>query len=71
MPDLTGGAKGCCSRNHAESAEIMPTTVAGEVAINLSINNRAGGNAPWFFQVISEKFLMQQQFTPMKQMDLW
>jgi len=47
------------------------TSVAGAAAVNLIINNRASGNVPLIFQVISEKFLAEQQFTPVKQMDLW
>jgi len=47
------------------------TAIAGAAAVNLIINNRASGNAPLIFQVISEKFLMEQQFTPVKQMDIW
>ena len=30
----------------------------------------AGGNAPLIAQVIAEKFLAEQQFAPVKQMDL-
>jgi len=47
------------------------TAVAGATAVNLVNNNRASGNAPLIFQAISEKFLMERQFTPVKQMDLW
>jgi len=57
--------------NQAESEEIIETAIVGSAAVNLIINNRSGGNAPLIFQVISAKFLMEQQFTPVKQMDIW
>jgi hypothetical protein len=47
------------------------TAVGGDIVINRIINNRASGNAPLIFQVTSGKFLLEQQFTPVKQMDLW
>ena len=59
------------SRCHPLTEIWYETSVAGAAAVNLIINNRASGNAPLIFQVISEIFLAEQQFTPVKQMDLW
>ena len=52
-----------------EIGEIIRTAVLGEVVVNLNINNRAGGNAPLICQVIAEKFLAEQQFSPLKQVN--
>jgi hypothetical protein len=35
------------------------------------LEERPGGNASLFALIISEKFLAQQQFIPLKPMDLW
>jgi len=47
-----------------EIGEIIRTAVLGEVVVNLSINNRAGGNAPLIGQVIAEKFLASNNSPP-------
>jgi uncharacterized protein YecE (DUF72 family) len=54
-----------------ETVDIIKTAIQKDVAVNLIINNRAGGNAPLIAQAIAEKFLHRSRPTPDKQKSLW
>lgn len=44
-----------------DTAELMLTSVSRGAAINVIVNNRAGGNAPQIAQLISKEFMVRQE----------
>jgi hypothetical protein len=49
----------------------MKAGIEKGLVINVIINNRAGGNAPWIEELIAEKFMRKTRPAPKGQMDLW
>jgi uncharacterized protein YecE (DUF72 family) len=54
-----------------ETVDIMRRALDQEIALNILVNNRAGGNAPLIAQAIVEKFLSTGTPKPKSQMSLW
>ncbi len=54
-----------------ETVEIVKTAIEKGMLVNLSINNRAGGNAPLIAKLIEEKFMGKIRPAPKGQMELW
>jgi hypothetical protein len=49
----------------------MRQAVEQGMAVNVIINNRAGGNAPLIARMIAEKFLPKRRVGPGGQRSLW
>ena len=54
-----------------DTVEIVRRAIEKGVLVNLIVNNRAGGNAPFIAQIITEKFVTKKTLTAPEQMRLW
>ena len=54
-----------------ETVDIMRRALDQKIALNILVNNRAGGNAPLIAQALMEKFLSTGTPKPKSQMSLW
>jgi uncharacterized protein YecE (DUF72 family) len=54
-----------------ETVDIMQRALDQGIAVNILVNNRAGGNAPLIAQALTEKFISTTRPKPKSQMNLW
>lgn len=54
-----------------ETVEIMDKVIEQGAMINIIVNNRAGGNAPFIAKLIAEKFIGKHQAVRVRQKSLW